>query len=153
MIAWLAFALLELNASFLLGLIVGGLSVVPSMGIILGGLPAMLIAAAFVGVDGLAWVIALLVGLQLIDDHLVQPRIDTRTLRVGPAAPLIVGLLGWELYGLGGAIYAVALLVLVLALARAVSTDDHGTDVLVANPAARSDDRAGRAAHEPGETA
>ena len=152
-IAWLAFALLGLNASFLLGLIVGGLSVVPSLGIILGGLPAMLVAAAFVGVDGLAWVVALLVGLQLVDDLVVQPRIETRTLRVGPAAPLIVGLLGWELYGLGGAIYAVALLVLLLALARAVSTDDHGTDVDVADLAARSDERADGAAHEPGETA
>jgi putative heme transporter len=152
-IAWLAFALIGLNASFLLGLIVGGLSVVPSLGIILGGLPAMLIAAAFAGVDGLAWVVVLLVVLQLVDGFVVQPRIDTRTLRVGPAAPLIVGLLGWELYGLGGAIYGVAVLVLLLALARAVSTDDNGTDVVVASMAARSDDRAGGAVHEPGDTA
>jgi hypothetical protein len=141
-IAWLAFALLGLNASFLLGLIVGALSVVRSLGIILGGLPAMLIAAAFAGVDGLAWVVVLVVGLQLVDGLFVQPRIDTRTLRVGPAGPLIVGLLGWELYGLGGAIYGVALLVLLLALARAASTDDDGTDVVVAKVAARSDEPA-----------
>ena len=152
-IAWPAFALIGLKASFLLGLIVGGLSVVPSLGITLGGLPAMLVAAAFAGVDGLAWVVGLLVVLQLVDGFVVQPRIDTRTLRVGPAAPLIVALLGWELYGLGGAIYGIALLVLLLALARAVSTDDDGTDVVVANMPARSDDRAGGAAHEPGESA
>jgi putative heme transporter len=149
LIAWPAFALIGLNASFLLGLIVGGLSVVPSLGIILGGLPAMLIAAAFAGVDGLAWVVVLVVVLQLVDGFVVQPRIDTRTLRVGPAAPLIVGLIGWELYGLGGAIYGVALLVLLLALARAVSTDDDGTDVVVAGMAARPDDRAGGAGTSP----
>ena len=42
----------------------------------------------------------------------------------------MVGLLGWELYGLGGAIYSVALLVLLMALATAVITSDEATDVV-----------------------
>ena len=151
-IAGLAFVLVGLEASFLLGLIVGGLSIIPYLGITLGGLPALLLAAAFEGADAFWLVVVLILGLQLLDALVVQPRIDERTIHVGPALPLIVGLIGWELYGLGGAVYSVALLVLLIALARAVSTDDDGTDVVVANVAARSDDRAGGAADEPGDT-
>jgi tetrahydromethanopterin S-methyltransferase subunit D len=41
--------------------------------------------------------------------------VDPRTVRLGPTVPIVVGLLGFELYGIGGAIYGIALAVLVLA--------------------------------------
>ena len=129
-IAGLAFVLVGLEASFLLGLIVGGLSIIPYLGITLGGLPALLLAAAFEGADAFWLVVVLILGLQLLDALVVQPRIDERTIHVGPALPLIVGLIGWELYGLGGAVYSVALLVLLIGLAQAAATGDDGSDVV-----------------------
>ena len=56
-ITWIVFVLVDLEASFVLGLTVGSLSVIPDLGIVLGGLPAMLFAAAS-GVpapSGLSW--------------------------------------------------------------------------------------------------
>ena len=46
---------------------------------------------------------------------IVRPRIDPRTVRLGPAAATVVGLLGFELYGIGGAVYGIALAVIALA--------------------------------------
>ena len=57
----------------------------------------------------------LLLLLQLVEAAIVRPWVDPRTVRLGPAAPIIVGLLAFELYGAGGAIYGIALTVIVLA--------------------------------------
>ena len=46
--------------------------------------------------------------------------VDSRTVRLGPASPIIVGLLGFELYGIGGAIYGIALIVIGFAALDAV---------------------------------
>jgi predicted PurR-regulated permease PerM len=61
--------------------------------------------------------------LQLFEVLIVRPRVDERTLYVGPALPLIVALIGWEIYGLGGAVYSVLLLILVLAFADAIDIE------------------------------
>ena len=112
----LAFYLLDLPAPFILGLILGTLSAVPLLGVILGGLPALLLAAADTDKTVIATVAGLLVALQLVEILLVRRRVDSRTLRVGPALVLIVGLIGFRLYGVGGAAYAAIALVFVLAL-------------------------------------
>ena len=75
---------------------------------------------------------ALSLGVVLLAQTL-HPRIEARTVQVGPALPLITGLIGWELYGLGGAIYSIVLLVMLLALSAATSTSDDGADVVTAD--------------------
>jgi predicted PurR-regulated permease PerM len=112
----LAFYLLDLPAPFILGLILGTLSAVPLLGAILGGLPAVLLAAAETDKTVIATVAGLLVAVQLVEILVVRRRVDRRTVRVGPALVLIVGLIGFRLYGVGGAAYATIALVFVLAL-------------------------------------
>ena len=51
---------------------------------------------------------------------MIRPRVDRRTLRVGPALMLIGTLIGFELYGFGGAIYGTAVLVLLWAVLQAM---------------------------------
>ena len=58
------------------------------------------------------------------------PWVDPRTVRLGPAAPIIVGLLGFDLYGIGGAIYGIALTVIGFAALDAVGRI-QGDDVTV----------------------
>ena len=50
----------------------------------------------------------------------MRPYVDTRTVRVGPTIPIIVGLLGFELYGVGGSVYGIALAVIALAALDAI---------------------------------
>jgi predicted PurR-regulated permease PerM len=131
---WLVFTLLNLSASFALGLVVGILSVVPSMGILLGGLPALLVAIGLEGRGAAVAVLVFVLTLQLLDTLLVRDRVERKSLHVGPALIVIVGLVGWTLYGFGGAIYGAALLVLLLAFAQAVSTEADDADVISPAP-------------------
>ena len=64
-------------------------------------------------------VVALLI-LQTIEAAVVRPFVDPRTVRLGPTIPIVVAVLGFELYGIGGAIYGIALAVLALAALDAV---------------------------------
>jgi predicted PurR-regulated permease PerM len=105
------FYLLDLPAPFVLGLLVGWLSAIPYFGILLGGLAPLLVAVTEPHLLTYLVLAALLVGLQSVDVLAVRPRADS-TVRVGPALILAGILIGFELYGFGGALYGTALLVL-----------------------------------------
>ncbi len=117
---WIALWALDLPAPFVLALTVGALSLVPLMGIMVGGLPALLFAMATAEPATILPVLALLLAAQAFEAFFLRPRVDAVTVHVGPALPLIVALIGWELYGFGGAIYGVLLLVLALAVTDAI---------------------------------
>ena len=119
LVGWLCWAL-DLPAAVSLGVAVAVFTPLPLIGVLVGGTPALLLAFGFegwrVGVVVLAWLLV----LQTIEAAVVRPRVDGRSLRVGPTIPIIVGLLGFELYGVGGAIYGIALAVFALAALDAI---------------------------------
>ena len=111
----LVFYAVDLPAPFVLGLILGSLSAIPYIGAVLGGIPAILLAAADPDERVLFTVVAMVVCAQF-GEGLLRRRLDPRTVRVGPALVLIVSIIGFRLYNFGGAVYAVIALVFVLAL-------------------------------------
>lgn len=106
---------LDLDAAFSLGFVVGALTVIPLIGVMVGGIPALLLAFGLQGWGTVLWLLAVLVVLQSVEALVVRPYVDARTVRVGQTVPIIVGLLALELYGVGGAVYAIALAVIGLA--------------------------------------
>jgi predicted PurR-regulated permease PerM len=124
LLAWLLLWSIDVPAPFVLALFIGGFSLIPLSGIVLGGLPALLFTAATLDPPKIGAVLAFLIAAQLVESLVVRPRIDRRSVAVGPALPLIVGLLGWEIYGLGGAVYGVLLLILALAVMDAMAADE-----------------------------
>jgi predicted PurR-regulated permease PerM len=116
----LVFYLLDLPAPFVLGLLVGWLGAIPYIGVIFGGLAPLLAAATDPHEFTYLVLVVLLVGLQTVEAVVIRPRVDKRTVRVGPALMLIGTLIGFELYGVGGAIYGTAVLVLLWAVLLAV---------------------------------
>jgi putative heme transporter len=114
------FYLLDLPAPFVLGLLVGWLSAIPYLGVILGGLAPLLAAATEPHQFTYLVLVGLLVGLQLVEAWVIRPRVDRSTLRVGPALMLVGTIVGFELYGFGGALYGTAVLVLLWALLNAM---------------------------------
>jgi predicted PurR-regulated permease PerM len=110
------FYLLDLPAPFILGLFLATLSAVPYLGAVLGGLPALLLAVADFDAVVIGIVLALIVVLQLVEILVVRRHVDPRTIRVGPALVLITGIVGFQLYGGGGAVYATVALIFLLAL-------------------------------------
>jgi predicted PurR-regulated permease PerM len=125
LLLWLLFWAVDLPAPFVLALIAAGVGAIPYIGILVGGLPAVLFAAATTEPERIIAVVAAVVALQAVEALVLRPRIDSRSLRVGPALPTIVVLIGWQLYGLGGAIYGVVVLIGLLALADAAASDDE----------------------------
>ncbi|MET0145493.1 MAG: AI-2E family transporter [Ilumatobacteraceae bacterium] len=129
---------LGLPAASSLGFVVGLFTLLPLIGVFVGGVPALLLAFGLEGWrDGLVLLAVLLV-LQVIEAALVRPYVDARTVRVGPLIPIIVGLLGFELYGAGGAIYGIALAVIALAALDQVGRirgDDLSAEAAAPDPA------------------
>ncbi len=109
-----------LPAAIALGFAVGVLTAIPLIGILVGGIPAVLLAFGVEDWRAGFLVVGVLVALQLIEAAVVRPRVDHRTVRLGPTVALVVALLGFELYGVGGAVYGVALAVIALAALDAV---------------------------------
>ena len=116
----MVFYLLDLPAPFVLGLVVGLTGAIPYIGILLGGLAPLLAAVTDARLSVYVVLVALLVGLQAVEALVVNPWVVQRTLRVGPAVILIGALVGFQLYGFGGAIYGPAALVFVWAILRAL---------------------------------
>lgn len=115
---------LSLPAPFVLGLLAGAIGLIPTLGIVVGGLPALLLAAGLNGWRDAVIILGVLLALQVIEIQVVRKRVDRASVHVGPALPAIVALLGYELYGIGGATYGAALLVFVIAWLDAAGIDD-----------------------------
>lgn len=120
--------LVDLPAPLSLGVAVGVFTAVPLVGVIIGGLPALLLAFGSQGWRTGVLVAVVIVGLQVAEAVLVRPFVDRRTVRLGPTVPVVIGLVAFDLYGVGGAIYAVALAILGLALLDAFGRH-QGEDV------------------------
>jgi predicted PurR-regulated permease PerM len=112
--------LLGLPAAVSLGFAVGVMTVLPLMGVLVGGIPALLLAFSLPGWGAAAWILLVLIALQVVEAAVVRPVVDARTVRVGPTIPIVVGLLGFDLYGIGGAVYGIALAVIAMAALDAV---------------------------------
>jgi predicted PurR-regulated permease PerM len=112
--------LLDLPAAVSLGFAVGAMTVLPLIGVIVGGIPALLLAFSLPGWAAALWVLVVLLVLQVVEAAVVRPYVDARTVRVGPTIPIIVGLLGLDLYGVGGAVYGIALAIIGMAALDAV---------------------------------
>ncbi len=130
---WLALSLLDVPAPFVLALIIGVFAVVPFVGIVLGAIPALLFAAteSLTTSVAVAGIVAIAV---VIERFAVRGRVRASGVYVGPALPLIVGLVGFELYGPGGSIYGVLLLILGISIADQVALQrDDPTSVDLAD--------------------
>ena len=113
-----------LPAPVVLGLLAGALALLPYIGFFLGAIPIALFAAGFKSITGAIVLVLVVIAIQVAEALTVRRWVDEKTMHVGPAIPVIVALLGYEIYGIGGAGYGVAIAVLLLALADASSTDD-----------------------------
>jgi predicted PurR-regulated permease PerM len=120
LLAFLVSKLLDLPAPIMIGVIGAVLGLIPLVGIALTSLPVALITAGFTSVGA---AVAVLVGglaLQVVEALWVRPRVDRATMRIGPAIPWLVGLIGYAVYGVGGALYGAAYAVFALAIVDAV---------------------------------
>jgi predicted PurR-regulated permease PerM len=103
-VAWL----LDLPAPSAVGFAAGVLSLFPYVGLTLGAIPLLLLTLGFRSLPAALVLLVIVVVLQLADSMLVRPRMAAHSIHVGLVVPWVVALLGYSVYGIGGAAYAVA---------------------------------------------
>ncbi len=86
----------------------GLMEFVPYVGPIIGPAPAVLVALFNDPISAL-WVVLLFVALQQLEGHLVAPQVFRISLRINPILVILSLLLGFELYGVAGALLALPL--------------------------------------------
>ena len=106
----------DVPAPVVLAVTVAALSVVPGFGILAGALPAMLLEAGPGQGGGAFRLAAAFLVLQVLDEIVLRRVVAPRSLTVGPAAIVIALVVGFEVYGVGGAFYGAALAVFGVAL-------------------------------------
>jgi predicted PurR-regulated permease PerM len=81
------------------------MELIPYIGPILGALPPVLLAL-FVQPLTAVWVILLFILLQQLEGHLVAPQVFRISLRINPILIILALLIGYQLYGIAGALIA-----------------------------------------------
>jgi predicted PurR-regulated permease PerM len=97
---------------------------IPLLGVVLGALPLVLLAATTASWQGAVGVSIVLLGWQALEALVLQRRVEARSLHIGPFVTVSVVMVGLGLYGVGGA--TIGLVVVVLAAATLDELVGHG---------------------------
>lgn len=104
--ALIAYLLIGLPYALVLAVIAGVLEAVPIFGPILGAIPALLIAVSLSPTKAI-WVVASTAVIQLLENHILVPRVMNRSVGVNPVVTLLAFAAFTSLLGLPGALLAV----------------------------------------------
>lgn len=119
-----ALTVLDVPAPAALGAIVATASLVPFVGVVVGAIPALLIAAGLREVSTVLALLAVVAVLQALQIAVLHRHLVGRSLYVGPAVVVVSALVGWEAFRAGGALFAAALAVFAVALLDAAAQLD-----------------------------
>jgi len=127
--ATIALLLLGVPYAFVLGVFAGMAELIPMLGPILGAVPAILVAL-FQPFPLVLWVALAFLIIQQLESNLLVPRISGHAVGLHPLAAMLVLLIGFELAGIVGALFAVPLAGIVWVFAataiRARATERRG---------------------------
>ena len=98
--------LLALGVPFaaLLGVVAGATALIPIVGPFIGGAVALLVTLA-TAPDKLLWVAVLYLGVQLAENTLIAPRVQSGALNLHPIVVIIVIIVGSQFFGIWGIIF------------------------------------------------
>ena len=100
-------AIIGLKFWFLVGMIAGLFNLIPLIGPWVGGVPGVAIALTTGSLLQAVGVVAIMVGVQQVDNHLITPYVMQRAVRLHPAAVVLALLAGGTLGGFFGLLLAV----------------------------------------------
>lgn len=135
-LTWIGLSIIGVPLALTLGLIAGLLSFIPNFGPILSAIPALLLAFIDSPISA-AYVLALYVGVQLIESNLVTPFIERETVELPPTLTIIFQLSFGVMLGALGLILATPLLAVLMVLIQMVYVQgvlgDNNIEVLQNN--------------------
>ena len=98
---------IDLPFWLLIGMVAGIFNMIPLIGPYIGGIPALVIALTTREPITAVWVIAVMVGVQQIDNHFISPLVMHRAVKLHPVLVMLALLLGGTLGGFFGLLVAV----------------------------------------------
>ncbi|MDE3130912.1 MAG: AI-2E family transporter, partial [Acidobacteriota bacterium] len=98
------------------GLFYGLMELIPYIGPILGPIPPIVVALATQPIAAL-WLLIVFVLLQQIEGHIVAPQVFRISLRINPILVILALLIGYQLYGIPGALLALPVATMIRATA------------------------------------
>ena len=107
---------LDLPAPSAVGFSAGVLSLFPHVGLTIGTIPLLLLALGFRSLPTALVLLVVVLSLQVVDSLVVRPRLAARSVEIGLVVPWVVALVGYAVYGVGGAAYATAYAIFGLAI-------------------------------------
>lgn len=105
----LALRLVGLPYWLVVGMIAGFFNLIPMVGPYIGGIPAVLIAGAFLTPWHILYVVIALAAVQQIDNHFISPNVMRWAVRLHPVTVMLSLLAGAALAGFSGMLLAVPL--------------------------------------------
>jgi predicted PurR-regulated permease PerM len=117
LLGYLLAAMADVPGAAVLGLWCALWDLVPLLGFVIGSVPIVVLASVQEGERGVAVALAV-IAYQCFEAFVLQRRVERTSIHLGPFLTVLGALLGLELYGLGGALLAVALLAGLVAVAE-----------------------------------
>jgi predicted PurR-regulated permease PerM len=118
-VAWIV----GMPTPLVLGVVVAVAALVPYVGVLFGGLPMVILAAALEPARTTLLIVGTLVALQAASTVVTRSVIEPRSFRVGPAIIVVAALVGSDVYGIGGAFVVTVAGIVAMALIEASRRD------------------------------
>jgi predicted PurR-regulated permease PerM len=99
--------IIQLKFWFLIGMIAGVFNVVPLIGPWVGGIPGVTVALTTGSPIKALLVVAIMVGVQQVDNHFITPQVMQRAVQLHPAVVMLALVAGGSLFGFLGLLLAV----------------------------------------------
>ena len=96
---------LDLPAPAAVGLTAGVLALLPHVGIVIGAVPLLLLTLGFRSTTATLVVLVAVLAAQVADSLWLRRQIARRSLDTGLLVPWVVAMVGYQVYGIGGAAY------------------------------------------------
>lgn len=102
-LVFVGLTILDVRFAIVLGIVAGVFELIPIVGPWLGAIPGIIVVLA-TSPEDFVWVVLLYLGIQLLENSLLVPRIQSKALHVHPVMIMVVLVLGSELAGLWGVV-------------------------------------------------
>lgn len=112
LITWVALSIAGIPFALPLALIAGLLEVIPTIGPIIAAIPAVVVAFSINPTLGLV-VIAIYIGIQLLENSILAPKIMQKAVGLNPVIVIIGVIVGGKLLGIPGALLSIPFISLI----------------------------------------
>jgi predicted PurR-regulated permease PerM len=121
--------LVGVPAAWAIGLVAGLAEFVPYLGVLLAGIPAIILAFGQ-GTDTGLWTIGVLIAVQQLQGNLVMPLLQNKMVDLPPAVTIFGIIAAGILFGVPGVLLATPLTIVVLVLIRRLYLEEGKQEVL-----------------------